>query len=148
MADTRGFTLLEVMVALVVFSLAALALIRLEGQTIRTVSTLDETAVAQLVAHNVVVDALTDARVPTLGQTQGSETNGGRVWSWTRLVEPLGDAGAFRIDVRVLGANGGVAGRLSAVRPPPMEPRQRGQERPSSGGGGGIPPPLPGGGRT
>ncbi|MBX9795560.1 type II secretion system minor pseudopilin GspI, partial [Sphingomonas sp.] len=123
MARASGFTLLEVMVALVVFSLAALALIRLEGQAIRTVALLDDTALAQLVAHNVVVDSITDVRVPPRGETAGTETNGGRNWAWKRQVQPLGDQGAFRIDVTVLGADGAVAGRLTAVRPPAVPPR-------------------------
>ncbi len=77
----RGFTLIEIMVALAVFSLAALALIRLEGATIRGATTLDSTLTAQLVARNVAIEAVTDARPPVIGDTTGVETNGGRAWS-------------------------------------------------------------------
>ena len=66
-----GFTLIEMMVALAVFSLAALALIRLEGATIRGAATLDTTLMAQTVARNVAFDALTDARPPTIGTATG-----------------------------------------------------------------------------
>ena len=45
--DERGFTLIEIMVALAVFSLAALALVRLESATIRGAAILDETLVAR-----------------------------------------------------------------------------------------------------
>ena len=47
----RGFTLIEIMVALAVFSLAAMALVRLESATIRGASILDDTLVAQMVAR-------------------------------------------------------------------------------------------------
>lgn len=120
----NGFTLLEIIVALAVFSLAALALLRLEGQTVLSARLLDETMVAQMVARNVVVEALTDARAPVRGVTQGIEQNGRRGWTWRRETSPLGDQGAFRIDVTVASPEGGVLGRLSAVRGPTIPPRQ------------------------
>ena len=66
--NARGFTLIEVMVALAVFSLAALALIRLEGATIRSTALLGDTTLAQMVARNVAVEAITAASPPALGQ--------------------------------------------------------------------------------
>jgi len=118
-AGDGGFTLIEMMVALAVFSLAALALIRLESQTIRTTATLDDMMVAQMVARNVAVEALSDAQPPTNGTSTGSEQNGGRTWTWTRIVQPLGDQGALRISVDVGGATGNALGHLIVMRPPP-----------------------------
>jgi general secretion pathway protein I len=112
----RGFTLIEMMVALAVFSLAALALIRLEGATIRGAATLDTALVAQTVARNVAIEALTDARSPTIGTATGIEHNGGRDWSWTRIVQPNGDVRVLRIDVSVADAAGRNAGHLTVVR--------------------------------
>lgn len=66
-ADERGFTLLEMLVALAVFSLAALALLRLEGATVRQTGQLDERMMAQLVARNLAVETLTDPAPPALG---------------------------------------------------------------------------------
>lgn len=104
------------MVALAVFSLAALALIRLEGATIRGATILDSTLTAQLVARNVAIEAVTDARPPTIGDTSGTETNGGRSWQWTRHVEPTGDARILRIDVTVADSAGVRQGRITMVR--------------------------------
>lgn len=112
----RGFTLIEVMVALAVFSLAALALIRLQSVTIRGVSTLDATMTARMVADNVAIEALTDARAPTIGRAGGVATNGGRRWRWQRDVAPTGNARIVRIDVAVIDANGTVLGRSTVVR--------------------------------
>lgn len=119
-----GFTLIEMMVALTVFSLAALALIRLEGASLRGAATIDRSLLAGIVARNVAVDALTAAKPPTLGTAQGDETNGRRTWRWTRTVSPLGDGDrVFRIDVTVADA-AGVAGKLTVLRdnppPPPL----------------------------
>lgn len=118
----RGFTLIEIMVALAVFSLAALALVRLESATIRGASVIDETMVASLVARNVAIEAVTDARVPARGRSAGSEVNGGRRWSWVREVTPTGNAEIVRIDVAVSGADGTVLGRSAMVRPASTEP--------------------------
>jgi general secretion pathway protein I len=112
----RGFTLIEMMVALAVFSLAALALIRLEGATIRGATTLDTTLMAQIVARNVAYTAMTDARAPTLGVASGVEQNGGRSWAWTRVVAPTGDARILKIDVTVMDPSGRSAGHLTVVR--------------------------------
>ena len=112
----HGFTLIEIMVALAVFSLAALALIRLEGATIRSAAALDRTLFAGLVARNVAVEAVTDARAPTLGPAAGTEENGGKRWTWTRTVTPLGDAGVLRVDVSVADPRGQVLGRMTMLR--------------------------------
>lgn len=130
---TGGFTLLEMMVALVVLSLAALALIRLEGATIRSAQILDSRLLAQTVARNVAVEALTDAQPPLLGEARGIEQNGGRAWNWTRQAAALGDQGAVRLDVRVADAKGITQGALIVVRPanPPA----------NLGNAGGLPAP-------
>jgi len=120
----QGFTLIEMMVALTVFSLAALALIRLEGASFRGAAAVDRSLLAGIVARNVAVEALTDAKVPTLGTAQGTETNGRHNWQWTRTVSPVGDGDrVFRIDVTVADA-AGVAGKLTVLRdnPPPPPP--------------------------
>jgi general secretion pathway protein I len=115
---SRGFTLIEVMVALAVLGLAALALLRLEGATIRSTVLLDQTAVAGMVARSLATEAATDGRPPALGRSGGSAVNGGRTWTWTREVSALGDGRALRIDVAVAAPGGPPVARLTAVRPP------------------------------
>jgi general secretion pathway protein I len=119
MRAERGFTLIEIMVALAVFSLAAMALVRLESATIRGASILDETLVAQMVARNVAIDAVTAAQPPTAGRVTGVETNGGQAWTWTRQVSALGGSSVLRIDVTVADRTGTQLGRLTMVRPAP-----------------------------
>jgi general secretion pathway protein I len=119
MRAERGFTLIEIMVALAVFSLAAMALVRLESATIRGASIVDETLVAQMVARNVAIDAVTAAQPPTAGRVTGVETNGGQAWTWTRQVSALGGSSVLRIDVAVADRTGTQLGRLTMVRPAP-----------------------------
>ena len=112
-----GFTLIEIMVALAVFSLAVLALLRLETATIRGAATLDDSLIAGLVARNVANDAITEAQPPVAGRTAGSEVNGGRAWNWVRNVRGTGNASIVRIDVAVMNRAGQVVGQTTAIRP-------------------------------
>jgi general secretion pathway protein I len=112
----RGFTLVEIMVALAVFSLAALALIRLQGVTIRGAGLVNTAVTARMVAGNVAIDAVTDARAPTIGRATGSENNGGRRWRWQRDVAATPAPGMVRIDVAVSDEAGTIQARTVAVR--------------------------------
>ena len=120
--SASGFTLIEIMVALTVFSLAALALIRLEGQTIRSTAAVQATLTAQIVARNVAVLAVTDGTPPPRGRSSGVEQNGGRAWRWTREVQPLGDGDVLRVDVRVADTGGAMLGQMTMVRGPQPSP--------------------------
>ena len=85
-ADSRqaGFTLIEMLVGLAIFSLAALALLRLEGATVSNTGRLEEQAIAQIVARNIAVEAMTDPVAPAFGRTGGQVVNAGRAFAWTR----------------------------------------------------------------
>ena len=113
---SAGFTLIEIMVALAVFALAALALVRLEAATVRGAATVEETLAAAMLARSLATEAVSDARAPALGTTGGSESNGGRTWRWVRRVERTGDQRILRIDVAVADARGTERGRATEVR--------------------------------
>ena len=112
----RGFTLLEMLVALAVFSLAALALIRLQGVTVRTAADLDGKVIGQIVARNLMVETQTDAVAPALGETVGEVDNGGRRWRWTRTASATGDTRLIQVKLVVRPADGGSPAVLSFVR--------------------------------
>lgn len=114
-ASERGFTLLEMLVALAVFSLAALALLRLEGATVRQTGQLDERMMAQLVARNLAVETLTDPAPPPLGTSAGEVVNGGRRWRWSRTTSRTPDQRLVRVDIAV--ATSRTPTLLTIVRP-------------------------------
>jgi general secretion pathway protein I len=76
-----------------------------------------------VVARNVAILAVTDARPPALGPTEGVEVEAGRPWRWTRTVSPTGDARVVRVDVAVADASGQQLAKLTLIRPPTREPR-------------------------
>jgi len=112
----RGFTLLEMLVALAVFSLAALALVRLQGVTLHTAADLDSKAMGQIVARNLMVEVQTDPAPPSLGSEEGDVDNGGRRWHWTRAVRATNDRRLLRVDLTVDGQAGSSPVVLSFVR--------------------------------
>jgi len=111
-----GFTLLEMLVALAVFSLAALALVRLQGVTLRTAADLDSKALGQIVARNLMVEVQTDVAPPSVGAEEGDVDNGGRRWHWRRVVRPTDDPRLLQVDLTVDGQPGASPAALSFVR--------------------------------
>lgn len=108
----QGFTLIEMLVALAIFSLAALALLRLGGATATNSASLSDQALAQIVARNLAVETLTDPQPPAFGTSQGDAANGGRTWRWTRTVSRSPEARIQQIEIMVQPEAGG-PGRAS-----------------------------------
>ena len=103
----NGFTLIEMLVALAIFSLAALALLRLGGATAANSARLNEQAIALIVARNLAVETLTDPEPPAFGATAGAAVNAGRRWRWTRSVARSPEARIQQIEIRVEPEAGG-----------------------------------------
>jgi general secretion pathway protein I len=113
-AEEDGFTLIEMLVALAIFSLAALALLRLGGATATNSARLESQALAELVARNIAVEALTDPEPPAFGATRGTLVNGGRRWRWTRAVARSPEARIQQIEISVDPEEGG-PGRAALI---------------------------------
>lgn len=80
----KGMTLLEVMVALVIFSTAALALMNSVSLNVRFTHGLADTLQASWVAENQLAEAqLTRTDFPDAEQ-QGTEIMCGRSWNWRK----------------------------------------------------------------
>lgn len=116
MHSESGFSLVECLAALMVFSLAAIGLMQAGSQSVRTANALDERFAANLVASNVMAFSLAAPNSATLGDDQGTERQLGREFSWQRRVIPL-EAGLVQIQVTVTEANSGQRlSDLSALR--------------------------------
>ena len=111
-----GFTLIEMLVALAIFSLAALALLRLEGATVANTARLQDQAMAQIVARNLAIEAMTDPVAPAFGRESGEAVNGGRSWSWTRVVDRSPEPRIQQIEIEVRSRMGPEGARLTVFR--------------------------------
>lgn len=122
MADRgeAGFTLVEMLVALAIFSLAALALLRLEGATVTNTARLQDQAMAQIVARNIAVETLTDPAAPAFGDAGGQVENGGRLWLWTRSTGRSPEPRIQQIQIAVRSDRGNEAAALTVFRRAPQ----------------------------
>lgn len=112
-----GFTLLEMLVALAIFSLAVVALLNLAGENTRTAGVVEERVLAGIVAENRAVEALTAEAPPAPGRTSGEERAGERLWRWTAEVVETPDPDVLRIDVTVRPSDSDrIAGEIAVFR--------------------------------
>lgn len=111
-----GFTLLEMLVALAVFSIAALALLNLETVTIVNTTQIADRTIGQIVARNVAVEALTDPQPPSIGAETGAEVSGGRTWQWTRVTGQSPESRILQIEIAVADEGGAQAAGLTVFR--------------------------------
>ena len=112
----HGFTLIEMLVALAIFSLAALALLRLEGATVANTARLQDQAMAQIVARNIAVETMTDPVAPVLGRENGIAVNGNRRWSWTRDTGRSPEPRIQQIQITVQAETGPAAATLTIFK--------------------------------
>ncbi|WP_019570483.1 type II secretion system minor pseudopilin GspI [Thioalkalivibrio sp. ALE11] len=112
MTGSRGFTLMELLVALVVLAVALGALIKAGSEHARNTAYLQERTQAQWVAANVLADYEADLLPADPGTRHTSETLGGREWEARVEIEnrqfeaPLELPAVRRIEVRVWPADG------------------------------------------
>lgn len=82
----RGFTLLEVLIALAVLAIALGAITQAIGHTTANVAYLKDKTFAHWVAMNQVAELQANQAFPPLGTEKGSEVMGSHEWHWQRNV--------------------------------------------------------------
>ena len=105
------------LVALAIFSIAALTLLRMTGASVSQTADLDQRFAREVVAQNMAVEILTDPQPPSLGASNGTVDNFGRSFQWTRNVQLIGDNNSLmRVDIAVSEGSGSAV-TLDVVRP-------------------------------
>jgi general secretion pathway protein I len=112
----RGFTLIEVLVALSVLSIAVLALLHVQGESAVAARAVRERLFAKIVAENQAVEALATPADPVVGITVGESTVAGMVWRWQQTVAATGNPGIRRVDIAVRGADERVVAGVTVFR--------------------------------
>jgi general secretion pathway protein I len=108
----RGFTLLEVLVALAVLAIAMAALIKGGADNARGAAYLRDKTLAQWVAMNVVAEQRLAAGWPATGTRRGQEEMAGHEWYWELTVAETFDEDIRRLEVAVRATEEKEAGRL------------------------------------
>lgn len=96
-----GFTLIEVVVALIVVSLGMLAVIETVGGTARNSGYLREKTVAHWVAMNKLTEVRLQPNAPAIDKTSDEVEMAGRKWRWTMEVKQTPVESMRRIDISV-----------------------------------------------
>lgn len=97
----NGFTLIEVMIALVVVALAMLALTRLAAVEIQTTDGLRERTLAGWIAANAITETKLASPYPPTGVSDARGRFANRDWRWRIDVQATPDERVRRIDVSV-----------------------------------------------
>ncbi|TYK67129.1 type II secretion system minor pseudopilin GspI [Colwellia echini] len=82
----RGFTLIEVMLAMAIFAIAGVALLGVSDNNYRHISHLEEQMFANWVASNQLVESSLDKTWPPKNNKKGEVTMAGRTWYWKQKV--------------------------------------------------------------
>jgi general secretion pathway protein I len=99
-----GFTLIEVLVALVIVAVGMSALMSALSSSARTVSYMQDKTFAEWVALNQIATvriALQKGQIPATGNTTGDIELASRTWHWRQEVVDSQVPGIRRIDVKV-----------------------------------------------
>ena len=111
----RGFTLVEMLVALAIFSIAALSLMKLDTYAAAVSGDLDTRRLAAVVAENEAALIQTDPAI-VVGQSQQSVVNAGQRFAVTRRISPTDDRRLVRFDVIAVALDGRGRAAVTGVK--------------------------------
>ncbi len=99
----RGFTLLEVLIALAIFATAGAAILQASASHLRAVAQLEELTLASMIANNQLQQAQLNRSWPPRELEQGEVSLGNRDWQWQlrAVTVPDQDLRELQISVRL-----------------------------------------------
>ena len=98
---TLGFTLIEVMLAMAVFSIAGVALLSAATNNARNISYLEDKMFANWVASNQLVATHLVETWPPKNNVKGEVELGGRAWLWQQKVVKTTDKNMRQIVMEI-----------------------------------------------
>lgn len=141
---SRGFTLIEVLAALIIVSLGMLGVIQAVGQTASNSTYLRDKTIAHWVAMNKLTDVRLQRNAPKVDKSSDEVEMAGRTWRWTMEVTQTPVESIRRIDIKVRtpemnekSSMASITGFYGTAIAPPGSTLISWQGQPGEGGGGG-----------
>jgi len=97
----KGFTLLEVMVALAIVALSLTAVTSSMSQMINAAQTMRDRTYASWIAQNRITELRLAPATPDVGASNGEVVFANTDWTWRAVVSETGVDDLYRIDVSV-----------------------------------------------
>jgi general secretion pathway protein I len=100
-ANTKGFTLIEVVVAVAVIAIGLMGTIKTVGTVTKNTAYLNERVIATWVAQNAMASYELNLENDAEKETTGSEEVAGIEWYWTKTLVNTQDPGIQRVEIDV-----------------------------------------------
>ncbi len=97
----RGFTLIEVVVALAIVALGMFAVFSTIGEATGNIGYLRDKSMAAWIADNQITEVRLSGEYPSVDRTEGEVEYAGRRWLWVAVVSQTPVEGLRRIDIAV-----------------------------------------------
>lgn len=100
-SGSRGFTLIEVLVAMAIFGIVALTLLTQTREQTRQAGSLEDRLLAHWVATNTLTDLQSAGQLPDVGKTETNTVMAGRDWFivMTAGTTPSPDVRSMKVQV-------------------------------------------------
>ena len=99
--NSKGFTLIEVVVAVAVIAIGLMGTIKTVGTVTRNTANLNERVIATWVAQNAMASYELNLEDDAEKETTGSEEVAGIEWYWTKTLVNTQDPGIQRVEIDV-----------------------------------------------
>jgi general secretion pathway protein I len=99
--NCRGFTLVEVMVALAIAALGLAAVAASVSQMVDAAMTMQQRSYANWIAQNKIAELRLANVVPEVSSTSGQTQYAGLEWEWRANISETGVENLYRVDVTV-----------------------------------------------
>lgn len=100
-SKSRGFTLLEVLIALIVLAVSLAAIAGEMLQMLNAATSMRERTYASWIAHNKIAELRLANVVPDTTTTSGEINYANQEWAWRAVITETGVPNLFRVDVTI-----------------------------------------------